>query len=114
MKDMPPKRWKKSWKERLQNPPKPTPRNTKWSKITDDSYHWNTCAVGEALGFPPVSHDTMRNVLHRPRYRHLCNAGSKFYYEVRWGHWDDALKTWKRIQTKYNKSIENIRKELEA
>lgn len=98
----------RSWEHRL----KKTPRDH--YDLFMSSRNWNTCAVGEALGFPP---DRMRPVITRivgSRYPSLCQRGMRFYNFICNREYDRALSEWKHIQTRYKKTAERIKKELKT
>lgn len=71
-------------------------RETKHATLSHAAKSWNSCAIGECLGFPDISTYHINSALqdHSPE---LYAIGQEFYSRVRNQDYDGALETLAKI-----------------
>jgi len=102
---------KTSWAYRLKHAPVNKAARLQMER---DCSCWNTCAVGEACGFPTAAEGRRiaETVSLRDDMDSLAIAANDFTTHVMLQRYDEALEQWKRIQNEYKYNIDTLRKML--
>ena len=93
-----PKRQRKGWQQRIAEAEK-RGHFTRWEQEAAD--HWNTCAVGERIGFPKSEEIAYEKAGFRrmdSRETLLLNLGYAFQHAVEYADVAAARDAWRKIQ----------------